>query len=66
MLCIFFLRDLATAVVGSWAVWVPAHTVNFAFVPPQQRLLYINGVQVFYNTFLSFIGNRKVTVIVIE
>jgi protein Mpv17 len=50
-----------TAVVGSWAVWVPAHVVNFAYVPPQQRLLYINGVQVFYNVFLSFIGNKKVS-----
>jgi len=49
-----------TAVAGSWAVWVPAHVVNFAYVPPPQRLLYINGVQVFYNVFLSFIGNKKV------
>ena len=52
--------DLQTAVMGSWAVWVPAHTINFRFVPPQQRLLYINCVQIFYNVFLSFIGNKKV------
>jgi len=52
--------DLKTAVMGSWAVWVPAHTVNFAFIPPAQRLLYINTIQIGYNIFLSFLGNKKV------
>mmetsp|Transcript_53795 Transcript_53795/g.79959 ORF Transcript_53795/g.79959 Transcript_53795/m.79959 type:complete len:184 (+) Transcript_53795:134-685(+) len=52
--------DLATAVMGSWAVWVPAHTINFRFVPPAQRLLYINSIQIGYNVFLSFLGNKKV------
>jgi len=51
--------DLKTAVMGSWAVWVPAHTINFAFVPPAQRLLYINTIQIGYNIFLSFLGNKK-------
>lgn len=52
--------DLKTAVMGSWAVWIPAHTVNFAFIPPAQRLLYINTIQIGYNVFLSFLGNKKV------
>lgn len=52
--------DLKTAVMGSWAVWIPAHTINFAFVPPSQRLLYINSIQIGYNVFLSFLGNKKV------
>jgi len=52
--------DLKTAVMGSWAVWVPAHTINFALVPPAQRLLYINSIQIGYNVFLSFLGNKKV------
>ena len=51
--------DLKTAVMGSWAVWVPAHTINFAFIPPSQRLLYINSIQIGYNIFLSFLGNKK-------
>ena len=54
--------DLKTAVMGSWAVWVPAHTINFAFVPPSQRLLYINSIQIGYNVFLSFLGNKEVVV----
>lgn len=52
--------DLKTAVMGSWAVWVPAHTINFAFIPPSQRLLYINTIQIGYNIFLSFLGNKGV------
>ena len=51
--------DLKTAVMGSWAVWVPAHTINFAFIPPSQRLLYINTIQIGYNIFLSFLGNKS-------
>lgn len=52
--------DLKTSVQGSWTVWVPAHIVNFAFIPPSQRLLYINSIQIGYNVFLSFLGNKDV------
>jgi protein Mpv17 len=34
--------------------------VNFAFIPPNQRLLYINSIQIGYNVFLSFLGNKSV------
>ena len=51
--------DFMTAYLGSWSVWGPAHFVNFTFVSPQQRLLYINCVQIGYNVFLSFLANRK-------
>ena len=51
-------NDLPTAVTGSWAYWVPAHFVNFRFIPGEQRLLYINGMQIMYNIFLSFLGNK--------
>mmetsp|Transcript_15629 Transcript_15629/g.23275 ORF Transcript_15629/g.23275 Transcript_15629/m.23275 type:complete len:188 (+) Transcript_15629:105-668(+) len=51
--------DLQTAVVGSWTVWIPAHTINFRFIPTSQRLLYINSIQIGYNVFLSFLGNKS-------
>lgn len=51
-------NDLQTAVMGSWAVWIPAHTINFKYVPSSQRLLYINSIQIGYNVFLSFLGNK--------
>eukprot|EP00631_Chrysoreinhardia_giraudii_P008094 CAMPEP_0197427248 /NCGR_PEP_ID=MMETSP1170-20131217/37704_1 /TAXON_ID=54406 /ORGANISM="Sarcinochrysis sp, Strain CCMP770" /LENGTH=215 /DNA_ID=CAMNT_0042954931 /DNA_START=53 /DNA_END=700 /DNA_ORIENTATION=+ len=52
-------QDVFTAVKGSWMTWIPAHTINFAFVPPSQRLLYINSIQIFFNMFMSVIGNKK-------
>lgn len=50
--------DLMTQVTGSWKVWPTAHAISFRFVPTEQRLLYINTIQIFYNMFLSVIGNR--------
>ena len=52
--------DLFVGVRGSWSFWGPAHAVNFALIPPAQRLLYINVLQVIYNIFLSFLGNKEV------
>lgn len=37
----------------NWMTWIPAHIVNFAFVPSSQRILYINTIQIGYNAFLS-------------
>ena len=45
-------------VVGSWHVWPAVHAINFRVVPTEQRVLFINSVQVGYNCFLSFIANR--------
>ena len=39
--------------------WIPAHTINFAFVPSDMRLLYINTIQIFFNMFMSVIGNTE-------
>jgi len=53
-------QDIFTAVSGSWKTWIPAHTINFAFVPSDMRLLYINVIQIFFNMFMSIIGNKEV------
>jgi len=50
--------DLVAAVTGSWTVWPIAHAINFSLIPTEQRLLYINSIQIFYNIFLSIIGSR--------
>mmetsp|Transcript_13640 Transcript_13640/g.20056 ORF Transcript_13640/g.20056 Transcript_13640/m.20056 type:complete len:237 (-) Transcript_13640:346-1056(-) len=51
-------NDLFTTVKGSWTVWPLAHLINFRFVPTEQRMLYINSIQICYNVFLSFIGSK--------
>jgi protein Mpv17 len=54
------LRDEAlTQVTGSWSVWPVAHAINFRLVPPSQRVLFVNLVQIGYNVFLSIIANRS-------
>ena len=49
-------QSLSTQVTGSWGFWGPAHVINFRFVPTEQRLLYINALQIVYNVFLSVIS----------
>jgi len=49
-------QSLATQVTGSWGFWGPAHAINFRYIPTEQRLLYINLLQIFYNVFLSVIS----------
>mmetsp|Transcript_8111 Transcript_8111/g.17483 ORF Transcript_8111/g.17483 Transcript_8111/m.17483 type:complete len:271 (-) Transcript_8111:156-968(-) len=51
--------DTWTGVTGSWRVWPIVHAINFRFIPTSQRLLYINSIQILYNVFLSFIGNKS-------
>lgn len=48
------------AVSSSWKCWIPAHTINFAFIPSNLRLFYINAVQIGFNCFLSIIGSKGV------
>jgi protein Mpv17 len=43
----------------NWGVWPLAHLINFRFVPSSQRILYINSVQIGYNTFLSTMAAAK-------
>lgn len=36
-----------------WSVWIPVQAINMALVPVSQRLLFVNVVSIFWNTFLS-------------
>lgn len=51
--------DLLSACQGSWKVWPLVHAVNFKFISTKHRLVFINGVQVAFNMFLSLIGTKK-------
>lgn len=41
----------------AWLIWPLAHALNFSVVPARHRLLYINVIQIMYNTILSFVVN---------
>lgn len=35
-------------VAAGWQLWIPAHAINFGFVPSSMRVLYVNVVAVRY------------------
>ncbi|SNX85031.1 related to glomerulosclerosis protein Mpv17 [Melanopsichium pennsylvanicum] len=37
----------------AWGLWIPVQALNMALVPVQSRLLFVNVVSIFWNTFLS-------------
>lgn len=37
----------------AWCLWIPVQTINMALMPVNQRLLFVNVVSIFWNTFLS-------------
>lgn len=45
--------ELVATIVANYAVWPLAHIINFRFVPSQQRILYINFVQILWTCYLS-------------
>lgn len=49
-------QDLVRGVTASWKVWPLVHVINFRFIPPQQRLLYINSIQVWMDAYMSGLG----------
>jgi len=51
-------KDLFIAVQGSWKVWPIVHAVNFKFISTKHRLVFINGIQIAFNMFLSLIGSK--------
>jgi len=50
--------DLLTACQGSWKIWPIVHAVNFRFISTKHRLVFINGVQIAFNMFLSLLGTK--------
>jgi len=45
--------------IVNWLVFFPAVSINFAFVPPQLRTLFLNVVFFFWSIYLSFKVNRS-------
>lgn len=41
-----------------WCIWPPTQFINFYYLPVKYQVLYINGVTMLYNVFLSFIKHR--------
>eukprot|EP00775_Hariotina_reticulata_P009060 gene9060-9230_t len=48
--------------MANYVLWPAANLVNFAFVPPAQRILYCNVVYIFWASFLSAMASKKTDV----
>ncbi|GMH40906.1 hypothetical protein BSKO_08810 [Bryopsis sp. KO-2023] len=46
-------EELIPTILSSYVIWPLAHLINFRFIPSQQRILYINAVQIVWTAFLS-------------
>lgn len=74
--------DFARAVWNRWKVkmrqefvettmlscmcWTPAHLLNFAYLPPHTRVVFMNTGLAFWMSFLSYIGHKTPSVKWIE
>ncbi|KAK9832036.1 hypothetical protein WJX81_000378 [Elliptochloris bilobata] len=50
---------LVPMMIANYAVWPIAHIINFKFVPPQQRILYINCCQIAWSAYLSNLSSVR-------
>jgi hypothetical protein len=46
--------DFKSTLVANWKLWIPVQVLNFTFIPPDLRLLFVNSVATIWNSFLSF------------
>uniref|UniRef100_A0A0C9SBE8 Putative conserved plasma membrane protein n=1 Tax=Amblyomma americanum TaxID=6943 RepID=A0A0C9SBE8_AMBAM len=53
-----FKKNIVLFCVADWGCFVPAQALNFLFLPPRFRFLYVCGLTVVYDVFLSFILHR--------
>ncbi|CAL8465020.1 g4555 [Coccomyxa elongata] len=53
-------NKLIPMMLANFAVWPIAHLINFKFIPSQQRILYINCIQIAWSAYLSNLSAARV------
>ncbi|CAJ1934679.1 unnamed protein product [Cylindrotheca closterium] len=48
------VQVVPTVLVANWSLWIPAMSINFAYVPVQFQVLFGNVVALLWNTYLSY------------
>jgi len=44
--------------LANWTVWPLANAINFALIPPSQRILYVNVLAIAWSAFMSHMANK--------
>jgi protein Mpv17 len=50
-----FSNKWLTIYTADWIVWPVVQAINFYYLQPRHRVIFINGVTSLYNIFLSFV-----------
>jgi protein Mpv17 len=50
-------RNYRTALTSNYYIWPAVQAVNFTFIPPPHRLLFVNVISVGWNCYLSFLNS---------
>jgi len=54
--------DYFPTLQANWMVWPAANFINFKFIPPSYRILYVASLGVAWNAYLSYVTNRDTTI----
>ncbi|XP_038051871.1 protein Mpv17-like isoform X2 [Patiria miniata] len=57
--CVALDQNFKTTLINNYKVWPAAQIINFYFVPLQHRVLAVNCVALFWNTYLSWMANSR-------
>ncbi|XP_060580992.1 mpv17-like protein 2 [Ruditapes philippinarum] len=48
-----------TVYMLDWCLWPPAQFINFFFLPPNLRVVYVSGITLVWNTILSWMKHKE-------
>jgi protein Mpv17 len=50
-------KNYKTALLTNWMIWPFVQMVNFRLVPLEHRLLFVNGISIGWNSYLSYLNS---------